>query len=47
MNNKIIAGAAKVCVTPTPDYFPLFNKKNFIGGGPDSIFKCAHDDVYL
>lgn len=48
MTNKVLmAGSAKVNITPSPDYFPVFNKPNGIGGGSDSIFSCAHSDIYV
>ncbi len=47
MSKALRAGAAKIDITPTPDYFPVFNKKNGIGGGPDSIFIRAHDPIFI
>ncbi len=47
MSRAIRAGAAKIDITPTPDYFPMFNKINRLGGGPDSVFKCAHDPIHI
>lgn len=46
-NKQLLAGAAKVCITPPAQWLPLFNKRNFLGGGPDSYFGSILDDLYV
>lgn len=46
-NNSLFAGAAKVCITPPEEWLPMFNKRNFLGGGPDSYFGAVLDDIFV
>ena len=46
MSKALRAGAAKVNITPDASFFPVFNKMNGSGGAP-SIFRCAHDDIFV
>ena len=46
-SNSLSAGAAKVCITPPKEWLPMFNKRNFLGGGPDSYFGTILDDIYV
>ncbi len=47
MSEKILrASAAKVNITPPEEWLPFYNKKNGLGGGPDSYFGSILDDIY-
>lgn len=47
MSEKILqASAAKINITPPPEWLPFYNKRNGLGGGPDSYFGSILDDIY-
>lgn len=41
------AGAAKVCITPPAEFFPLYHKSNSIAKSGDYYFTAVYDDVYV
>lgn len=46
MENRLFAGAAKTCITPGPEYFPIEHFKNHMTGKPSIFSGKIHEDVY-